>query len=159
MMDNMKDTLVDKRQAAIFDVDGTLVDVTSIRHHVMGTPKRFDLFHGGAIDCPANAPVVDLLRLCRESGLAIIIVTARNEQWLYHTLLWLEENGIEHDEIFMRGHKDQRPDYEVKSDILRKIEQRFNVRLAVDDNPSVIRLWEERGIQTVVVPGWVDSFE
>ena len=46
-----------------------------------------------------------------------------------------------------------------KCDILKHIEARgFDVRLAVDDNPSVIQLWEEHGIQTVVVPGWVDSF-
>jgi len=149
---------VDKRPAAIFDVDGTLVDVTSIRHHVMGTPKRFDLFHGGAIDCPANAPVVDLLRLCRESGLAIIIVTARNEQWLYNTLVWLQEHGVEHDEIFMRKNGDGRSDVYVKSDILKEIEYFFEIRLAVDDNPSIIDLWKSHGIFTVEVPGWEKDF-
>lgn len=142
--------------AAIFDVDGTLVDVSSVRHHVMQRPKRFDLFHGGAIDCPPHPRAIELVRQAKDDGLAVLVATARKESWRFHTLLWLREQGIEHDAIYMRGLYDDRKDYDVKADLLRSIQRRYDVRLAVDDNPNVIRLWREHGIPTVTIPGWVD---
>jgi len=145
---------VPPQPAAIFDVDGTLVDVSSVRHHVMQRPKRFDLFHGEAIDCPPHAAAIDLVQRARADGMAILIVTARRESWRFHTLLWLHENGVQHDEIYMRGNHDPRKDYDVKADILARIRRRYDVRLAVDDNPNVIRLWREHGIPTVTIPGW-----
>jgi len=50
--------------------------------------------------------------------------------------------------------KDHRKDYLVKSDILRQIRARFEPIHAWDDNPAIIRLWNEQGIPCTVVPGW-----
>ena len=33
-----------QKRLVIFDLDGTLVDVTKVRHHVEGKKKNFDLF-------------------------------------------------------------------------------------------------------------------
>ena len=42
--------------AVIVDIDGTLVDVSSVRHHVAGPGKRnFDAFHRESADCPPIA--------------------------------------------------------------------------------------------------------
>lgn len=43
-----------KHPAVIFDMDGTLVDVSSVRHFVMDKPKDFDAFHAGTAGCPPN---------------------------------------------------------------------------------------------------------
>ena len=43
---------------------------------------------------------------------------------------------------------------DVKRDILSTIRCHYDVVMAVDDNPSVIALWEAEGIETIVVPGW-----
>lgn len=145
-----------KRDAAIFDVDGTLVDVSSVLHHVMQRPKRFDRFHGESIDCPPNLLAIEHYHRAREMGLDILVVTARKRDWLFHTLLWLQENGVEHTEIFMRDNRDDRKDYRVKADMLREIQRRWNVQFAVDDNPAVIELWRENGIPTITIPGWLD---
>ncbi|WP_092501608.1 hypothetical protein [Agrococcus jejuensis] len=49
--------IADRAPAVLFDVDGTLCDVRSIRHHVDGTGRRnFDAFHAESIDCPPHAP-------------------------------------------------------------------------------------------------------
>jgi phosphoglycolate phosphatase-like HAD superfamily hydrolase len=37
-----------KRDAVIFDADGTLADVASIRHYVEGEKKNFNKLHAGA---------------------------------------------------------------------------------------------------------------
>jgi hypothetical protein len=50
--------------------------------------------------------------------------------------------------------EDNRPDYEVKKDILNSINKLWDVEHAVDDNPHVIRLWEESGIPTTKIGTW-----
>jgi hypothetical protein len=149
--------------AAIFDMDGTLCNVSSIRYHVnprdprFSGKKRFDLFHAGSIDCPPNDFVVAMARMFHEVvGYKVLIVTARKEEWRYHTILWLHENNIAYDYLYMRKDGDNRKDYDVKEDILNEIERKYRVHVAYDDNPNVIALWQRRGIKTVLVPGWED---
>lgn len=144
-----------KPQAWIFDVDGTLCDVSSVRHHVLTKPKDFDAFHNGSIDCPPHEWVADLAREVSAKGIAIIVVTARREQWWWHTTLWLNENNIPHERLFMRADNDSRKDFDVKRDILAKIRREYDVVMAVDDNPSVIDLWVREGIPTKTVEGWL----
>jgi beta-phosphoglucomutase-like phosphatase (HAD superfamily) len=146
--------------AAILDMDGTLCDVSSIRYHVNPSDprfsgrQRFDLFHAESVDCPPNDQAVELYRSARAQGMAIVIVTARKVQWRYHTIVWLAENGIEYDLLLMRADSDDRPDYEVKADLLTEILVQYEPVLAVDDNPAVLALWEEHGIPTERIPGW-----
>ena len=51
-----------QKRLAIFDLDGTLVDVNNIRHYVEGKKKNFDLFHKESINCPPNEKVLFLNR-------------------------------------------------------------------------------------------------
>lgn len=147
--------------AAILDMDGTLCDVSSIRYHVNPTHaafsgrKRFDLFHAASIDCPPHRAAIREYEHSRRLGQAILIVTARKLMWRYHTMFWLLEHQIVYDELLMRKDNDDRPDYEVKADILRDLRQLgYAPQVAVDDNPAVIRLWKDHGIPTVQIPGW-----
>lgn len=149
-----------KPTAAIFDMDGSLCDVSSIRYHVnpkdprFSGKKRFDRFHSESINCPPNAQAVRLHMEAIKCGHKILIVTARKAQWSFHTALWLKENDIHYDEMFMRADNDNRKDYDVKHEILTDIRSRYHPVLAVDDNPAVIRVWEEASIDTVTIPGW-----
>lgn len=141
--------------AVIFDMDGTLADVSSIRHHVRERPKNFDAFHSESITCPPNHWVQMAAIDAHRDGFAVLIVTARREQWSMHTLLWLRDNHIHHDALFMRDNHDVRKDFLVKQDILAQIRALgLNPVLAFDDNPNVIDLWQSNGIDTIVVPGW-----
>lgn len=148
------------RPAVILDMDGTLCDVSSIRYHVnpkdprFSGKKRFDLFHSGSIDCPPHDRVVNVALMFKALGLALVVVTARKEQWMYHTLLWLDENDIPHDDLFMREDDDNRKDFDVKADILTDIRKSYDPVIAIDDNPAVIDLWKREGIHTLTVPGW-----
>lgn len=142
------------RPCAIFDVDGTLCNVKGIRHYLTDGNRNFDKFHAESVNCPANQWVVDLAQRYHENEYAIVVVTARKDRWFNVTWWWLNENGVPYDELFMRNDFDQRPDYEVKFDILNRIRQRYIPIVAVDDNPNVIRLWQQNGIPAVIVPGW-----
>jgi hypothetical protein len=68
--------------------------------------------------------------------------------------MWLAKNNARSHALFMRDNDDNRPDYEVKKDILNKIQDFWVVVHAVDDNPNVIRLWEENKIPTTKIGTW-----
>lgn len=150
-----------KRKAWIFDVDGTLANVDSILHFIVNFDndsefkKNFNKFHGHSHEVPAHDEVVDMLWdvIDNQKG-DIIVVTARKEEWRSHTAFWLKKNGIPHDALFMRADGDFRTDYEVKKDILEKINIFWDVQHAVDDNPKIIKLWEENGIPTTKIGTW-----
>jgi len=155
------------KKAVIVDVDGTLVNVSSIRHHVRKalkpdgtyTKKNFDAFHKESIDCPAIWSTLDKVHsFWSMERCDILIVTARGEPYRKTTEKWLEKYAVPCTELFMRKEKDYRADVDVKRDIYKEIQDRnrWKVVYAIDDNPSIVRLWQDLGIYVFVVPGWED---
>jgi hypothetical protein len=68
--------------------------------------------------------------------------------------MWLANNNLRSHALFMRADDDNRPDYEAKKDMLDKINKLWDVVHAVDDNPNVIRLWEDHKIPTTKIGNW-----
>lgn len=149
-----------KIKAHVFDVDGTLIDVSRVRWHVNLNDSRnrgfkdFNSFHEAAASEPPHAWVVDAINAVPEDE-AAIVVTARKRMWENHTVWSLLLSGVTRlDHLFMRRDDDDRKDFLVKADILEMISRRFRIVRAWDDNPNVIALWESHGIPVVRVPGW-----
>jgi len=144
--------------AVIVDVDGTLVDVSGVRHYVQDNPRKKDFhhFHAGAELCPPIQTTLDLLKALRGT-VNVLVVTSRKQQWEFQTRRWLRKHNIQYDHLYMRGNDDGRPDAHVKGDIYDTIRREYKVILAIDDNPSIVELWALHGIPTVVVPGWVSD--
>lgn len=146
-----------RREAVVFDVDGTLCDVRSIRHYVEAKPdlagfkRNFARFHAASIDCPPNPAVKQLLLDVREHGLAALIVTGREAKWLALTIEWLTKHQIPYDGIWTRSSKDYRPDHAIKSEIQLDISRRYRILLAVDDRTDIIGVWQAAGIATAKV--------
>src|SRR5690606_10458301 len=123
---------------------------SSIRHHVLAallpdgsySTKNFDAFHRESVNCPPVYETVGHVYRWISEGYRILIVTARSERYYAPTAWWLAENHIPHDELYMRAEHDFRPDYVIKSEILERISKRYEVVHAIDDNPSVVALWE-----------------
>jgi len=143
-----------KPTAHIYDVDGTLANVDPYLHYVRGSNRDYDAFHEASIDALPNFEVVQMLNEAFFDQRQIIIVTSRKENWRGLTSRWLAKNDIGHHALYMRKDDDNRPDYEVKKDILIQIKKHWNVVHAVDDNPHVIKLWEEHGIPTTKIGTW-----
>lgn len=150
-----------KPKAIIFDVDGSLVNVSSIRHHLIPSDPRFtgkkdfDAFHSESVNCPANEDVKLMFKIGQESlGLKVIVVTARQEKYRPHTSWWLSEQGLHPTEHHHRQNGDFRKDVEIKREILADLRKRYDIVQAWDDNPAIIELWKSEGIDTVEVPGW-----
>ena len=143
-----------KPLAYIFDVDGTLANVDPYLHLVRGSNRDYDAFHEASIDALPNIEVVEMLNNAVSDQYAILVVTSRKEKYRGLTSMWLAKNNIRSHGLFMRADDDNRPDYEAKEDMLDKINKLWNVVHAVDDNPNVIRLWEDNNIPTTKIGNW-----
>lgn len=144
-----------RRPAIIVDMDGTLVDVAPIRHHILENGD-YDSFHLESYDCEEHKSIADSVRSWCQTDVAIIIVTARSDRYADVSIDWLNDHNIEFDAMFMRNEGDRRGDVEVKSEMLKGIRSLgFNPLLAYEDNPHIIQLWHDNNIPTVKGPGWM----
>lgn len=135
--------------AVLVDLDGTLVDVASIRHLVAGARRDFDAFHRASIDCPPKAETLLLIDSYKRNGTKIIVVSSRSNAYLPLTNMWLALNAIEVDEIYMRDSKDSRPDVQVKTEMLETIRKKYIVEAAIDDREDLLENWANHGVPTL----------
>jgi hypothetical protein len=143
-------------EAVIFDLQGTLVDVTSVRHLVERDEPDFDSFHVETGTCPANQWVVDEAKKAHVDGKVVIVMTGMNEKFRGLMVSWLTRHEVPFDLLQMRENKDYRKDFVVKREMLKDVNLRgFTVTHAWDDNPQIIDLWRHKNIPVTVVPGWV----
>lgn len=144
--------------AVIFDVDGTLADVATLREtwlHPAEGKSDFQSFHAASMYAPVIPWVKEAAIITHSYGMAVVIVTGRAARWREHTAWWLALNGVPSDALYMRHMKDHRSDREVKQEMLKKIKASWAPLWAFDDNPSTIKVWRDAGIPVTVVPGWV----
>jgi phosphoglycolate phosphatase-like HAD superfamily hydrolase len=139
--------------AIIVDMDGTLCDVSSVRHYVTGESRNFRAFHEASRFCPPH-PVVDaIVRTAAGVGIAVVIVTARDARFEQATRDFLVRNGVPFDALFMRPWGDTRRDSVVKDEIHAAIiGAGFRPLFAVDDREDIAAVWRAHGIPTILVP-------
>ena len=141
-----------KTDAIIFDMDGTLVNVSVlVQKYMKGKYRNFDRFHRDSLWAPPHVEVLQMAHDAAENGLPIIITTARKEIYREVTQAWLDEHGVQYENIFMRASDDNRPDVQAKTDILEEINKYYNIVHAVDDRREVIDLWKSNNIYTTEV--------
>lgn len=147
-----------KHDAVIVDVDGTLVNVDTIRHYVVGDHKDYDHFHKASTWCPANQWVIDAIQERESNGQTILVVTARAERFRAGTVGWLDGHNVPYESLHMRANGDERHDSDIKRDILRQLQKRYTITAAYDDNPHIIALWRAERIPEIIeVPGYYDD--
>jgi len=146
-----------KPSAHIYDVDGTLANIDPYLYYIRGSDRAdrdYDAFHNASIDALPNYEVVQMLNNSISDNHHVLVVTARSDKYRGLTSYWLAKHGITHHALYMRPDGDYRPDYEIKKDILDKINKCWTVEYAVDDNPNIINLWQENNILTIKIGGW-----
>lgn len=149
-----------KHDAVIVDIDGTLADVSSVRHFVLRIKgeKDFDSFHRESAKCPPHQQCLDYISDHVAQGHHIIFVTGRMQRWEELTVTYINLNAgplmRQWFGPFMRDDGDHRSDVDVKRDIHFQLTKWWNIVGAIDDNPNIIALWKELGIPVDVVPGW-----
>lgn len=141
----------------IFDIDGTIADLTHRRHHITTKPKNWPAFHAGCVDDKPIEHIRTLLRHMYEApGAKIVYVSGRNEAQREATANWIEEHDFPlawH--LYMRADGDFRDDAIVKFELLQRLRaDGFEPIMAFDDRDRVVKMWRENGIPCAqVAPG------
>lgn len=150
-LDYMKDDNV-----IICDIDGTIADISHRLHFVKQEPKDWKNFLTGFEKDEMRWDIVGEVReMAKRHNARIIFVSGRGEETRGETEHWLNKHmireGIEYSMLLMRNAKDHRPDTEVKAEIYDKYLKNLNILAVYDDRPSVIRMWEGKGLHVVDV--------
>jgi phosphoglycolate phosphatase-like HAD superfamily hydrolase len=136
-----------KMRCYVFDIDGTLADVTHRLPCIQKDPKDWDAFFDA---CSEDKPIqymVDLAwALAEESH--IVFVTGRPQRSRKKTEAWLLDRlGFLGRPLYMRKDGDHRPDGDVKSELLDQlVADGYEPALVFEDRSQVVRMWRDRGI-------------
>jgi phosphoglycolate phosphatase-like HAD superfamily hydrolase len=135
----------------IFDIDGTLADITHRRPHVAAKPKNWPRFQELAhLDTP-HEPIATLARSLFGQH-RIILCSGRGEQEREVTEAWLAKYDIHFNALYMRAEKDYRADDVVKEELLDRIlADGFSPALVFDDRKRVVEMWRRRGLMCAQV--------
>jgi len=134
----------------VCDIDGTIADASHRVHHVKGDKRDWKAFFA---EMDKDTPRHDVYKKAvalsqKREHTALVLVSARPEDYREVTEQWLRDNGMDkHFTLIMRRKGDKRPDTEVKNDIYQRYLAQYDVVKVFDDRPSVIRMWQEHGLE------------
>ncbi len=129
---------------AVFDLDGTLADVTHRVHHVEQRPKDWDAFFAAAVDDP---PLVAGLAMVREAAedCEIAYLTGRPERCRQDTLDWLSRHDLPVGQLVMRPERERRPARLTKPGMLARLAAGRLVAVVVDDDEAAVDAYRTAG--------------
>jgi phosphoglycolate phosphatase-like HAD superfamily hydrolase len=132
-------------EIVIFDIDGTLADISARVHHVRKTPKDWDAFFRGMSRDKAVHSMVRLCNLLHAAGLRLVLCSGRNESHRAQTVEWLARQGVPYHELRLRRDGDFHRDAVAEREMLRGIDKR-RVLFVVEDRSRVVEMWRAEGL-------------
>lgn len=131
----------------IFDIDGTLADLT---HRLKFLPHDWNSFHEAAAFDKPITPIIDLcLKYLSDKSYKVLFCTARPEYTRSITINWLHLWGINiaESQLYMRADGDKTKDWIIKSEMLDQIQANgHDVHLVIEDRQECVDMWRDRGI-------------
>jgi predicted kinase len=138
----------------IFDIDGTLADVSHRRHFVAHGKREWGSFFASMHLDSVNDPVRRLNQML-DGRVAIVLCSGRPEDYRAVTEAWLAQWGVVYHRLYMRSSGDHRADHVIKAELLEIMQaDGFEPFLVVDDRPSVVAMWRERGLTCLQCADW-----
>ena len=136
------------KNCILFDIDGTLALIDHRRPHLDGERPNWRAFNAEMGGDTPNPPVVELYKTLWNTGAyELILVSGRGEESRKITERWLVWNEIPFGTLLMRPKNDNRPDTEIKLDILTNLRaQGKTILFTVDDRQSVVDMWRANGV-------------
>lgn len=132
-------------EIVIFDIDGTLADVSERIHHVRKKPKNWNAFFQGMAQDKAIHAMVRLCNILYETGIQIILCSGRSEEHRPQTIEWLAQQGVNYHELILRKDGDRRSDTIVKREMLAGIDK-SKILFVVEDRSRVVEMWRSEGL-------------
>lgn len=142
----------DKEDAMIIDVDGTIAQMDG------RSPFEWDKVD---TDLP-RTEIIYMVKGLIDRGYTPIFLSGRDSCCTDKTQTWIEEQFPElegHFHLYMRSEGDTRKDTIIKKELFDKyIDHKYNVRVVLDDRPSVSRMFQYKlGLNVVNVGNpWVE---
>lgn len=132
-------------EIVIFDIDGTLADVSERVHHVQGKRKNWDAFFAGMAQDDTIDSMVRLCNILYAAGVTIILCSGRPEEHRSETVAWLAQQGVNYHELLLRPNGDRRSDAIVKREILATLDK-SRILFVVEDRSRVVDMWRSEGL-------------
>jgi len=137
----------------IFDIDGTLADLTHRLHFIQQKPVDWDAFFKA---CPGDAPIQDVIDVAITLDINNIIIfsTGRSEAVCEETRYWLGKHGLPWGKLYMRTEGDHREDSIVKSELLDRILRdydNYHIAGVFEDRQQVVDMYRARGLRVYQV--------
>lgn len=136
--------------AVIFDIDGTLADLSHRLHLIKHDGKKdYKAFFDSI---PMDEPIKPVAWLARVVAVNsnIIFVTGRPDSHRTETLKWLETHlgdAGKNPALYMRKTGDYRTDDIIKHQLLKQIiADGYSPFLVIDDRPRVVEMWRKLGL-------------
>lgn len=142
----------------IVDIDGTLADLTHRLHFL--EKRDYDGFYGGMERDRPKSNVINTVNDLYEQSNRIVLCSGRPENYFTNTRDWLEVHGVPYNQLYMRPAGDYRKDHIIKAELYdQMIRDGYKPTLVIDDRPSVIAMWREKGLDVLQVVGWDEQGE
>lgn len=129
----------------VFDLDGTLADLSHRIHLIKGKSRDWTLFF---LECIHDKPipaVIDIQRtFMMDPEWIVEIWSARSAEVEEQTVDWLSVHGIHYDRLLMRPAGDHTKDIELKQGWLD--ESFYRPTVIFDDRRKVVDMWRRNGI-------------
>lgn len=138
----------------VFDLDGTLADLTHRLPLIQQSPKNWDEFH---LQCINDAPKQNIIAMTHIFYMfhVVHIVSGRNSIVRPQTEKWLARHNVAHNHLWMREANDRRDDAVVKKDLMKLAGLTpSNTLVIFDDRQRVVDMWRSEGFTCCQVAQW-----
>lgn len=137
----------------IFDIDGTLADLSHRLHFIQNDPQDWDSFFAA---CEADSPILDVIELAAQINKthALVFVTGRSDAVRDQTARWLYKFGLRGSSLYMRKAGDHRQDSVVKSELLDQLREDFGETIIAgvfEDRKQVVDMYRAKGLRVFQV--------
>lgn len=132
----------------IFDLDGTIADISHRTHFVRDGGKDWESFFAGCVADVPNWPVIHAFNAHVAVGHDVEIWSARSDIVRHETEAWLDiAAGILPSRLTrMRSAGDNTPDVVLKRYWLNQMHESERPDIVYDDRQRVVDMWREEGV-------------
>ena len=139
----------------IFDIDGTIADISHRLHYIESNPADWRAFYAA---CGDDKPIVEVIQIAKalQVNHSIHLITGRSEEIRVGTARWVNEQRIFFSELMMRKVGDHRQDSVVKSELLDELlaqtgRPMSSIAGVFEDRKQVVDMWRGRGLRVFQV--------
>lgn len=146
-------------KTVIFDLDGTLCDISHRLHFIRDGDNNWNAFFKACVHDKPKENIIELLKSLQYAEHKILIVSGRSEKVKDQTNDWLHNQSIFYDDLIMRPEGDFTPDHILKKRWLdeEKFGKLEDILFTVDDRDCVVQMWRDAGLTCLQVDRWKEE--